>query len=166
LDIRIRLQTQYPAGYPTGKPDSDHLWILFNIYRATRHQTSCAVKCHILALLQHSKQPFKRLKCFTGCVSTTVERIEDFCDPIPVQNFHCVIQSDPNPAVLSKYLIQCGLYPKKTLIKDLTAVISAFGYPFHFNVHHCTALTVLYHNVREILANADLLNTLSVWAAR
>jgi len=25
LDIRIRLQTHYPAGYPTGKPDSDHL---------------------------------------------------------------------------------------------------------------------------------------------
>ena len=25
-DIRIRLQTHYPAGYPTGKPDSDHLW--------------------------------------------------------------------------------------------------------------------------------------------
>jgi len=26
LDIRIRLQTHYPARYPTGKPDSDHLW--------------------------------------------------------------------------------------------------------------------------------------------
>ena len=26
LDILIRLQTHYPAGYPTGKPDSDHLW--------------------------------------------------------------------------------------------------------------------------------------------
>ena len=25
LDIRIRLQTHLPAGYPTGKPDSDHL---------------------------------------------------------------------------------------------------------------------------------------------
>jgi len=25
LDIRIRLQTHYPAGYPTGKPYSDHL---------------------------------------------------------------------------------------------------------------------------------------------
>ena len=25
LDIRIRSQTHYPAGYPTGKPDSDHL---------------------------------------------------------------------------------------------------------------------------------------------
>ena len=24
-DIRIRLQTDYPAGYPTGKPDSDNL---------------------------------------------------------------------------------------------------------------------------------------------
>jgi len=28
LDIRIRLQADYPAGYPTGKPDSDHLWRL------------------------------------------------------------------------------------------------------------------------------------------
>ena len=26
--IRIRLQTHYLAGYPTGKPDSDHLWYL------------------------------------------------------------------------------------------------------------------------------------------
>jgi len=26
LDIRIRLQTHYPAGYPSGKPDNDHLW--------------------------------------------------------------------------------------------------------------------------------------------
>jgi len=26
FDIRIRLQTHYPAGYPTGKPDSDPLW--------------------------------------------------------------------------------------------------------------------------------------------
>ena len=25
LDIRIRLHTHYPAGYPTGKPDNDHL---------------------------------------------------------------------------------------------------------------------------------------------
>ena len=25
LDIRIQLQTHYPAGYPTAKPDSDHL---------------------------------------------------------------------------------------------------------------------------------------------
>ena len=25
LDIRIRLQPHYPAGYPTGKPGSDHL---------------------------------------------------------------------------------------------------------------------------------------------
>jgi len=26
FDIRSWLQTHYPAGYPTGKPDSDHLW--------------------------------------------------------------------------------------------------------------------------------------------
>jgi len=26
LDIRIRLQTHYLAGYPTGKPDNDPLW--------------------------------------------------------------------------------------------------------------------------------------------
>jgi len=28
LDIRIRLQTHYPSGYPDGKPDSDQLWSL------------------------------------------------------------------------------------------------------------------------------------------
>jgi len=27
LDIRIWLQTHYLAAYPTGKPDSDHLWL-------------------------------------------------------------------------------------------------------------------------------------------
>jgi len=26
LDIRIQLKTYYPAGYTSGKPDSDHLW--------------------------------------------------------------------------------------------------------------------------------------------
>ena len=26
LDIRIRLQTHYPAGDPNSNPDSDHLW--------------------------------------------------------------------------------------------------------------------------------------------
>jgi len=35
LDIRIRLQTHYPAGYPTGKQDSDHLWA-----RVARAQSS------------------------------------------------------------------------------------------------------------------------------
>ena len=35
-----------------------------------------------------------------------------------------MIQSDPNPVALSKYLIQSGLYPKKTLIKHSTTVIN------------------------------------------
>jgi len=26
MDIRIRWKAFYPSGYPTGKPDSDHLW--------------------------------------------------------------------------------------------------------------------------------------------
>jgi len=43
---------------------------------------------------------------------SSVEHIGDFCDPNPVQSFDCVIQSNPNPAVLPKYLIQSGLYPK------------------------------------------------------
>ena len=30
LDISILLQTHYPAGYPTGKPDSGHLWLVAN----------------------------------------------------------------------------------------------------------------------------------------
>jgi len=45
MDIRIWLQTHYPAGYPTGKPDSDHL--------------CCLVTCHstmltVVRLLQLS----------------------------------------------------------------------------------------------------------------
>jgi len=46
-------------------------------------------------------------------VTDSVERIGGFCNPHPVQYFHCVIQFDPNPVDLSKYLIQSGLYPKK-----------------------------------------------------
>jgi len=45
------------------------------------------------------------------CVS--VERIGDFCKSNPVQYIHCVLQSELNPVVLSKHLIQSGLYPKK-----------------------------------------------------
>jgi len=35
-----------------------------------------------------------------------------------------VIKSDPNPVILSKYLIRSSSYPKITLIKDLNAVIN------------------------------------------
>jgi len=46
-------------------------------------------------------------------VHTSVQRIGDFCNPNPVQYFHCVIQSEPNPVVLSQFLIQFVLYPRK-----------------------------------------------------
>jgi len=55
----------------------------------------------------------------------SVEQIGDFCNPNPAQNFHGVIQADPNPVDVSKYSIQSGLYPKKALIKHFTAVINA-----------------------------------------
>ena len=42
-------------------------------------------------------------------VLNSVERIEDYCGPNPVQYFHCVIQSDPNPVELSKHLTQSCL---------------------------------------------------------
>ena len=44
-------------------------------------------------------------------VSISVEQIGDFFNPNPVQNFHLVIRSDPNPENLSEFLIQSGLYP-------------------------------------------------------
>jgi len=56
---------------------------------------------------------------------TSDEQIGDFCNPNPVQNFHWVFRSDPNPVDLSKHLIQSGLYPKNPLIKHFTAVINA-----------------------------------------
>jgi len=56
------------------------------------------VNCHI---------PFRSMRLAIG-----VEWIGDFCNLNPVQYFHCVIQTDPNPAVLSKYLIQSGLYQR------------------------------------------------------
>ena len=55
---------------------------------------------------------------------TSVEHIRDFCNPNPVQNFHWVIRSDPNPVDVSKYLIQSGLYRKNPLVKHYTAVIN------------------------------------------
>ena len=54
----------------------------------------------------------------------SVDRIGDFCNPFPVQYFHCVIQSDPIPVVPSNILSDSGLYPKKTLIEHLNAVIN------------------------------------------
>jgi len=60
-----------------------------------------------------------------GAVLISVEQIGDFCNPNPVQNFHWVIRSDPNPVDLSKYLIQSSLYPKNSLIKHYTAVMNA-----------------------------------------
>jgi len=57
--------------------------------------------------------------------SISVEQTGDFWNPNPVQNFPWVIRSNPNPVNLSKYLIQSGLYPKKTLIEHFTAVINA-----------------------------------------
>ena len=54
----------------------------------------------------------------------SVERIGEFCNPNSVQYFHCVIQSDLNPVMLSKYLIQSGLYQKNHLIQHFTAVIN------------------------------------------
>jgi len=68
--------------------------------------------------------------------ANSVEQIGDFWNPNPVQNFLSTIRSDPNPADLSKYLIQSCLYPKKSLIKDYTAVINAvwisISYPVEF----------------------------------
>ena len=54
----------------------------------------------------------------------SVDRIGDFCNPFPVQYFHCVIQSDPIPVVPSNILSDSGLYPKKALIEHLNAVIN------------------------------------------
>ena len=59
---------------------------------------------------------------FSGHFS--VERIEGFCDPNPVQHFQCVIQSYSNPVTLSKYLTNPVYIRKKTLIKHSTAVIN------------------------------------------
>jgi len=58
-------------------------------------------------------------------VHISVNQIWDFCNPNPVQYFRWEIRSYPNPVDLSKYLIQSGLYPKKTLIKHFSAVINA-----------------------------------------
>jgi len=60
----------------------------------------------------------------------SVERIGDFCDPNPAQYFQCVIQSDPNPVALSKYLIQSGLYPKKLWLSIRLQWSTQFGYPY------------------------------------
>jgi len=47
-------------------------------------------------------------------MACSVEQIEYSCNPNPVQNFHSVIRSDPNPVDLSKYLIPSGLHKKNT----------------------------------------------------
>ena len=62
---------------------------------------------------------------FSALAYSSVEQIGDFCNPNPVQNFHWVFRSDPNPEDLSIYLIQSGLNPKNPLIKHFIALISA-----------------------------------------
>jgi len=50
---------------------------------------------------------------------------------IQSKNFLSVIRSDPNSVDLSKYLIQSGLYPKKTLwLSILLQWSMQFGYPY------------------------------------
>ena len=39
-----------------------------------------------------------------------------FSNPNPVHTFYWVIRTDPNPVVLSKYMIQSSLCPKKKLL--------------------------------------------------
>ena len=60
LDIRIRLQTHYPAGYPTGKPDSDHLCTALlsdsrcigNPTKSLKHDRECLTELLERALFQ------------------------------------------------------------------------------------------------------------------
>ena len=80
---------------------------------------------HIIVAATNGSQHVRGCNPLLKVFLSSVERIEDFCDPNPVQHFKCVIQSDPSPVTLSKYLIQSGLYPKKTLFKHWTAVINA-----------------------------------------
>jgi len=55
MDIRIQLQTHYPAGYLTSKQDSDHLWCTPVKEHWSRLQNT--VVLHKLALVQvRSKQ--------------------------------------------------------------------------------------------------------------
>jgi len=61
----------------------------------------------------------------TEGIPSCVEQIGDVCNPNPVQTFLSVIRSDPIPVDLSKYLIQSGLYLKKTSDLAFTAVIHA-----------------------------------------
>jgi len=60
----------------------------------------------------------------------TVEQIGDFWDPNPVKIFFSIIRSDPNPVGLSKYLIQCGLYPKKLWLSVLLQWSMHVVYPY------------------------------------
>ena len=55
LDIRIRLKTYYPAGFPSGKPDSDHLCCTVH----SNHQC-----CHSVLLKTKSGLFFNRLVDF------------------------------------------------------------------------------------------------------
>ena len=63
-------------------------------------------------------------------IQRSVEQIGDFCNPNPVQNFHWVIRSNPNPVDLSNYLIQSGLYLKNLWLSIMLQWSTQFGYPY------------------------------------
>ena len=59
---------------------------------------------YFISNIRHNKIGYYTFTIFvkTAMMDSSIERIEDFCNPNPVQYFHCLIQSDPNPAVLRK----------------------------------------------------------------
>jgi len=90
------------------------IWNLTDYTQSSKTMyTHSKVGRHTLTCNRH------KIKVFWTEVPFSVERIKEICNPNPVQNFHCVIQSDPNPLLLPKYLIQSG-FIKKALIKHLT----------------------------------------------
>ena len=63
LDIGILLQTRHPSGYPTGKPDSDHLWIV----HAQSYIPEVVPNQECQVQLRQDSDFFFRTKIRTGC---------------------------------------------------------------------------------------------------
>jgi len=74
LDIRIRLQTHYPAGYPIGKPNNDHLcYLLSNASLQTK--TAFKTTNWLLGHLENFEMAHLKLSLTSQCDKTAILRI-------------------------------------------------------------------------------------------
>jgi len=149
LDIRIRLQTHYPSGYPTGKPDSAHLcwhlWLGHNfaeVWNFTLHGRSSSTTRSALHL------------CFRWCwaayVATKTLHIV-FCTGTNFWNHHYRWNARYSQSPTQCYtVVICDNAGQKTRLNSIKSILFDNNKRYHKNfnrslqnlISSCRALKV------------------------